>query len=292
MMADRQKHELDVQAKEENQSQLQGLSAAKEVGPPEGLPAAEVSQEACLSSALMQATLWSKASEASGGQAKLVQSSSRFLLRPQVQRKVVKLVKYLSFKYTTNSPVTEEEMLDIVVHDFKGFYAVIFRQARDCMEIVFGIHVKRVNAFSRSYVLLKILDLAYDGQSSSEEGFLPKTGLLVLILGVILKEGNRASEKKIWEVLDSLRMCPDQLEFICGDLRKFIYEDLVAEKYVEYQKVPGSDPPLCEFTWGPRAHAETSKKKVLQFFSKVAGKATALYRAKREEAQKDEEEED
>ncbi|KAL1764119.1 hypothetical protein HispidOSU_023587, partial [Sigmodon hispidus] len=196
---------------------------------------------------------------------------------------------FLSFKYTKNEPVTEEEILKNIIKECKAYYSVIFKHACECMEVVFGIEVKEVDAFNHSYMLLKVLDLTYDGRLSGDEG-IPKTGLLVLILGVIFMEGNRAPEKKIWEVLNVVGIFPDQHDFVCGNPRKLITEDLVSEKYLEYQLVPGSDPPCYEFLWGPRAHAETSKMKVLQFFSKVAGSSPTSFTALYKEALKDEEE--
>ncbi|XP_031229680.1 putative MAGE domain-containing protein MAGEA13P [Mastomys coucha] len=268
------------------------VPATKEVGTLEKVAAAEDSQK---TSASIQASGSSKASKASGGQAEGGQSASKaslyskVLLHSKLRKKVTDLVKFLSFKYITNEPVTEAEILKNVVKEHKGYYALIFQHACECMEVVFGIEVKEVDALNHTYMLMKILDLTYDGRISNEEG-IPKTGLLVLVLGVIFMEGNRATEKKIWEVLNVVGVHPDQHDFICGNPRKFITEDLVLENYLVYQPIPNSDPPSYEFLWGPRAKAETSKMKVLQFFSKVAGSHPTSFRALYEEALKDEEE--
>ncbi|GCC44308.1 hypothetical protein chiPu_0028746, partial [Chiloscyllium punctatum] len=40
-------------------------------------------------------------------------------------------------------------------------------------------------------------------------------------------------------------------------------------RYLEYQRVPHTDPAEYEFRWGPRAVKETSKSKVLEFVAKV-----------------------
>ncbi|OBS59584.1 hypothetical protein A6R68_09291 [Neotoma lepida] len=296
-MSQRQKPEQGLEAQEEKEDQLrEEVPVAKEVGTPEEIPAAaEVSQETCSASAPIQANVLSKANEGSGAQAEGGQSTpnafiySKILLKPKLRKKVLELVKFLSFKYTTKEPVTEAEILKNVVKEYKHYYALIFKHACECMEVVFGIEVREVDAFNHSYEFLKILDLTYDGRLSDDEG-IPKTGLLVLVLGVIFMEGNRASEKKVWEVLNVVDMYPDQPDFICGNPRKFITEDLVAEKYLEYQVVPDSDPVCYEFLWGPRAHAETTKMKVLQFFSKVAGRSPTSFTALYKDALKDEEE--
>nr|XP_048313680.1 putative MAGE domain-containing protein MAGEA13P [Myodes glareolus] len=286
------RHEQGPKAQEENEGQLrEEVPVAQEVGTPEGGPAAQAS---CSSSAPTQAAL---PNERSARQAERRQSISkaylfsRFLLNTQLQYKVTELVKFLSFKYTTKQPVTEEEILQSVVKEYKHYYQMIFKHACECMEMVFGIEVKEVDAINHSYELLKVLDLTYDGRSSDDddEG-IPKIGLLVLILGAIFMEGNRASEKKIWDMLKTVGVFPDQHDFICGNPRKFITEDLVSEKYLKYQMIPGSDPPSYEFLWGPRAHAETSKMQVLQFFSKVVRCSPTSFTALYKEALKDEEE--
>uniref|UniRef100_A0A8C8YY94 MAGE domain-containing protein n=1 Tax=Prolemur simus TaxID=1328070 RepID=A0A8C8YY94_PROSS len=218
-------------------------------------------------------TPWSQPEEGSGSQEKNDPSTSQFLPHPEslfsnmLEKKVAELVKFLSVKYTTKEPVTEAEMLKNVIKEYRDHFPGIFMKACECMEVVFGIEVKKVDPISRSYVLTKMLDLTYDGRLSDDEG-MPKTGLLILILGVIFMEGNRAPEEKIWKVLNTIGVYPERKDFIYGECRKLITKDLVQEKYLEYRQVPNSDPPSYEFLWGPRAHAETSKKKVLEFFSK------------------------
>ena len=63
-----------------------------------------------------------------------------------------------------------------------------------------------------------------------------------------------------------------------------------SEKYLEYQLVSGSDSPCYEFLGGLTACAETSKMKVLQFFSKVVPSSPTSFTALYKEALKDEEE--
>ncbi|EPY74971.1 hypothetical protein CB1_001839005 [Camelus ferus] len=78
--------------------------------------------------------------------------------------------------------------------------------------------------------------------------------------------------------------------FIFGEPRKLITEDLVQEKYLEYRQVPNSDPPRYEFLWGPKAHAETSKMKVLEFWAKVNDTVPTAFPTHYEEALRDGEE--
>ncbi|KAM5197074.1 heat shock transcription factor, X-linked member 3-like [Hipposideros larvatus] len=60
---------------------------------------------------------------------------------------------------------------------------------------VFGVDVKQVDASDHSYVLVNSLGLTYDGVASDGH-CVPKNGLLILLLCVILMEGDSAPEEK------------------------------------------------------------------------------------------------
>ncbi|XP_047700039.1 putative MAGE domain-containing protein MAGEA13P [Prionailurus viverrinus] len=290
-----QSHELEVGLKA--QREAQGLVAAqvpateeKETassplspliqGAPEAVPAAgnpgvlQQSGEACSSSPTVEATLSSKSNEGSGRPRRDAGASQAppdpaILPDDVLDEMVAKLLQFLSGKYVAKKPITKAEMLKSI-KEHKNHFPVIFKKACECMEIVFGLEVKEVDPINHSYVLIKTLDLTYDGMLSDDQG-MPKTGLLILILGVIFMEGDHAPEDRIWRVLSEIGVYAGRKDFIYGEPRKLITEDLVQEKYLVYQQVPHSDPPRYELLWGPRAHAETSKMKVLQFFSKVTG---------------------
>ncbi|KAB1252905.1 Melanoma-associated antigen B16 [Camelus dromedarius] len=117
----------------------------------------------------------------------------------------------------------------------------------------------------QSYALVNKLDLTYDGRMNEEQG-MPKTGLLIIILGVIFMKGNRATEEELWEVLNPM----DYLEY--------------------HQQVPDSDPPRREFLWGPRARAEVSKMKLLEFLAKIHGIDSRNFPSQYEEALREKEE--
>jgi hypothetical protein len=89
------------------------------------------------------------------------------------------------------------------------------------------------------------------------------------MLGVIFIEGNCAPEENIWKFLKMMSMYAGKEHFVYGEPRKLITTDFVQQNYLEYRHVPFRDPPCYEFLWGPRAHAETTKMKVLEFLAKV-----------------------
>ena len=119
---------------------------------------------------------------------------------------------------------------------------------------------------------------------------LPKTGLLMNLLGMIFLKGNCAAEEDIWKYLGTMRVYAGRKHLIYGEPRKLITKDLVRLKYLEYRQVANSDPPRYEFLWGPKAHLETSKMKVLEFLAKVNDAVPSDFPTYYEEALRDEEE--
>uniref|UniRef100_A0A8C6FHG4 MAGE domain-containing protein n=1 Tax=Moschus moschiferus TaxID=68415 RepID=A0A8C6FHG4_MOSMO len=201
--------------------------------------------------------------------------------------KVAELVQFLCVKYVTKEPTTKAEMLRNVIREHKDNFPEIFSKVCECMEVVFGIEVKEVDPTRHSYELVKTLNLPYDGMLSNDGG-MPKTGFLILILGMIFMEGNCAPEEKIWKALHKMGVYAGQEDFIYGEPRKLITKDLVEEQYLRYRQVPHSDPPRYELLWGPRAYAETSKMKVLEFFAKISGTDPTSFLFWYEEALRDE----
>nr|XP_017511951.2 putative MAGE domain-containing protein MAGEA13P [Manis javanica] len=267
------------------------IQGTAEVVPATGTPSVPQSSPPMLTAVAASPSI--KSSEGSSSQQEGASTSQappdpEFLLSDRLDNKVADLLQFLSDKYVRKEPFTEAEMLENVIREEKDHFPVIFKKVCDCVETVFGIEVKEMDPASHSYMLVKSADLTYDGMLRDDQGA-PKTGLLILILGVILVEGNRASEERLWQVLNMIGMCPGKKDFIYGEPRKLITEDLVQEKYLVYQQVPDSDPPRYEFLWGPRAHAETSKLKVLQYLSKVSGTDLTSFQSLYDEALRDEE---
>lgn len=47
--------------------------------------------------------------------------------------------------------------------------------------------------------------------------------------------------------------------------------------YLQYVRREGTDPPVYEFSSGPRADAEMPKRKLLEFVSKVIGRTSDIH---------------
>uniref|UniRef100_A0A8C0DGT1 MAGE domain-containing protein n=1 Tax=Balaenoptera musculus TaxID=9771 RepID=A0A8C0DGT1_BALMU len=204
-----------------------------------------------------------------------------------LDEKVTLLVQFLLRKYQMRELITKADMIDEVIKEYKDDFLEILRRASECIGLVLGIDVKEVDPSSHSYALVNKLGLTYDVRLSGDEG-VPKTGLLIVILGVIFMKGNHATEEEIWKVLNMMDLYSGRRHVVFGEPRKLITQDLVREKYLEYRQVPSSNPPRYEFLWGPRAHAEASKMKLLEFLTKIHGSDPTCFPSQYEEALRDE----
>ncbi|XP_004414293.1 PREDICTED: melanoma-associated antigen 9-like [Odobenus rosmarus divergens] len=189
-------------------------------------------------------------------------------LQDELHLKVAALVGFLLLKYRNKQPTRQAEMLEIVSQDYQDDFPVILGQASECMRLVFGVDVKEVDLSNHSYILVTVLGLTCDGMLSGEQG-LPKTSLLVLLLGVTLVEDNCAPEGEVWEALGVMGVFAGKQHIIYGEPRELLTKVWVQEGYLEFRQVPGSDPAHYEFPWGPRAHAKTSKLQVLEYLLRV-----------------------
>ncbi|XP_037368997.1 melanoma-associated antigen B16-like [Talpa occidentalis] len=205
-----------------------------------------------------------------------------------LDEKVARVVSFLLLKYQTKEPITKEDMLKIVIPGYEDHLPEILKRASECMEMIFGLDVQEVDPINHHYGLLIKLGLTYDGMLSGDDG-LPKTGILIVVLGVIFMKGNRATEEELWKFLSLMDIYPGVKHFIFGEPKNLITRNFVKENYLVYQQVENSDPPQFEFLWGPRAHAETTKMKVLQFLARVNNTDPRSFASHYEEALQDEE---
>ncbi|XP_013359907.1 PREDICTED: melanoma-associated antigen 10-like [Chinchilla lanigera] len=203
-----------------------------------------------------------------------------------IGEKITDLMHALVLKYQLKEPITKVEMLEIVTSEYQDLLPLIFAKAASCLEMFCGIDVKETDAVSHTYVLVNSLGLTYEEELSDEHS-MPTNGFLIIILGVILIEGNKASLEDIWGFLEMIGVYEGEKHFIYGEPKKLM-KDLVQKNYLECHPNPSSDPPCYEFLWGPRAKAETTKMKVLQFVAKIKGTDPSFFRDSYKEALREE----
>ncbi|XP_055419389.1 melanoma-associated antigen B2-like [Bubalus kerabau] len=206
-------------------------------------------------------------------------SSHRDLLTKKAQM----LVQHMLCKYKKRELIKKSEMLKAISGSYMKQFPEILSRASEHMEVVFGLVLKEVRPNSQCYTLVSNLDFS-DSESMRGDLGLPKNGLLMPLLSFIYLNGPRISEEHIWKFLNILGIYDGRRHFIFGDTRKLITEDLVREEYLEYRQVPGSNPPRCEFLWGPKALTETIKNKVMEFLAKVNDTVTDAFLAQYEES--------
>ncbi|XP_027951817.1 melanoma-associated antigen B5-like [Eumetopias jubatus] len=204
-------------------------------------------------------------------------------------RKPSLLEQFILYKYKMKQPIMKEDMLKIIGPNYQDRFPEILKKASERIEIVFAVDLKEIDSTKQSYDLISKLKLPNNGRVRAGRG-LPKTGLLMNILGMIFMKGNCAAEEDIWRFLGKMRVYPGRKHFIYGEPRKLITKDLVRLQYLEYRQVANSDPPRYEFLWGPKAQAETSKMKVLDFLAKVNDSIPSAFPSYYEEALRDQEE--
>uniref|UniRef100_A0A8D0HQ22 MAGE domain-containing protein n=1 Tax=Sphenodon punctatus TaxID=8508 RepID=A0A8D0HQ22_SPHPU len=60
---------------------------------------------------------------------------------------------------------------------------------------------------------------------------------------------------------------------------------LLSDVYLDYSRIPHTDPPEFEFKWGPRAAKETSKQQILRFVAKIQNKYPQTWMSQYNEAE-------
>ncbi|XP_045020504.1 melanoma-associated antigen B2 isoform X2 [Bubalus bubalis] len=198
-------------------------------------------------------------------------------------KKAQMLVQHMLCKYKKRELIKKSEMLKAISGRYMKQFPEILSRASEHMEVVFGLVLKEVRPNSQCYTLVSNLDFS-DSESMRGDLGLPKNGLLMPLLSFIYLNGPRISEEHIWKFLNILGIYDGRRHFIFGDTRKLITEDLVREEYLEYRQVPGSNPPRCEFLWGPKALTETNKNKVMEFLAKVNDTVPDAFLAQYEES--------
>ena len=156
-----------------------------------------------------------------------------------------------------------------MVGDYKDVLPELLRRAAERLEYVFGYRLVELEPRSNTYILVNTLEpVEEDAEVRGDQGT-PTTGLLMIVLGLIFMKGNSIKETEVWDFLRRLGVHPTKKHLIFGDPKKLITEDFVRQRYLDYRRIPHTDPVDYELQWGPRTNLETSKMKVLKFVAKI-----------------------
>lgn len=231
--------------------------------------------------------------EASGGSGD-AESLCTFKAEPTTQpifkdaltKKASMLIEFLMEKFQKSEQFTDADMMKVVSMKYQTQFDDIMRKSSSCMEIIFGMQLKKIDSSSQTYTVVSKLGLSTAEILSGKRG-LPKMGLLLAILGLIFTNGNRATEEEIWKFLSVFGVYAGRKHLILGEPRRLITQDLVEQNYLEIRKMSEGKSPRYDFLWGSRAHRETSKMKVLQVWAKINDTVPSFFPALYEEALKE-----
>ena len=198
------------------------------------------------------------------------------LLMQALNRMTTQLLEFLLLKYGTKEPIFQAEMLNMVLRDNQAHFPVVFRKATQCLQLAFGLDMKEVDHREHIYVMVPILGLTLNEMQTDGQS-IPKAGLLVTVLSLILLAGDRVSEENIWGALSRMGVFAGIKHCIYGEPKELLTQVWVRAGYLKYQQVPYSHPARYEFLWGPRAYAETSKQKVKDYLCRVNGRGPRFF---------------
>ncbi|XP_074835461.1 non-structural maintenance of chromosomes element 3 homolog [Carettochelys insculpta] len=212
-----------------------------------------------------------------------VQRNLERLSPAQVDQKVSELVQYLLVKDQKKIPIKRADILKNVIKDYRGVYSEIINRAGRTLQKVFGLQLVEIDTKHHIYILVSNL-LRLEGENMKQDDCTAKLGLLIIILSFLFMKGNGAKESAVWEMLRRLRVDPGMRHEVFGDVRKLVTEEFVRQKYLEYNRIPHTDPPEFEFQWGARAAKETSKMQILNFVAKIQSKDVKAWSTQYNEA--------
>ncbi|XP_077985684.1 non-structural maintenance of chromosomes element 3 homolog isoform X2 [Glandiceps talaboti] len=186
------------------------------------------------------------------------------------------IVQFMLIMEQKKIPVKRQDINKHVLKDHKAIFVMAMARAKTKLSRTFGFEMTELeqgsgNKKQKSYILLNSLDVSDTDHidHSAEE---PKMGLLMVILSIIFMSGGVVTETILWHTLKKFGIHNDKNHEVFGDVKRLLTQEFVRQMYLEHNRVINSDPPAYQFCWGQRALKETTKRKVLEFVTKMYGK--------------------
>uniref|UniRef100_A0A452HZ82 MAGE domain-containing protein n=1 Tax=Gopherus agassizii TaxID=38772 RepID=A0A452HZ82_9SAUR len=140
----------------------------------------------------------------------------------------------------------------------------------------FGLQLVEIDSKHHIYILVSNLP-RLEVENLKQDDCTANLGLLTVILSFLFVKGNAAKESAVWELLRRLQVDPGVKHEVFGAVKKLVTEEFVRQKYLEYNRIPHTDPPEFEFQWGAWAAKETSKMQILRFvYTEAAAEEAAV----------------
>ncbi|XP_027391148.1 melanoma-associated antigen B17-like [Bos indicus] len=132
-------------------------------------------------------------------------------------RKASMLLEFLLERSTKKEPISQHALLKVVGSKYREHIPEILRRASKHMELVFGLELTEVDRSRNIYAPINKLNLRGD-EGPSDEGGVPKSGFLMVLLGIIFMKCNRAT-REVWEFLSVLGVYTGRRHWIFGEPR-------------------------------------------------------------------------
>jgi len=186
----------------------------------------------------------------------------------QIDRKVAEVVQFILIKDQRKVPIRRADIAKHVIKEYRTMYQDIMKRVIRTFDQVFGLKLVEIDPKSHVYILVNKLE-AMPEEPVSLIPANPKHGLLFTILSVIFMKGGVVKEALIWSFLKKLRVDPGERHDIFGDVKKLVTDEFVRQKYIEYVRIPHTEPMEFELRWGVRADKEINKKKLLEIVGEL-----------------------
>lgn len=197
-----------------------------------------------------------------------VQRGLEKLTNSQVEQKTAEVIQYILVKDQKKIPVRRADLVKNVIKDYKIVYPEIIKRAVHTLDQVFGLKLVEIDTKNHLYILINKLEPSEEDMPLNAPSN-PKRGLLFVILSVIFMKRGVVKESLIWNTLKKLRVDPGEKHEEFGDVKKLVTDEFVRQRYLEYVRVPHTEPVEYEFRWGQRAEVEVSKAKILEFMGQL-----------------------
>lgn len=198
-----------------------------------------------------------------------VQRGLEKLTSSQVDQKTAEVIQYILVKDQRKLPIRRADLVKNVLKEYKTVYPEIIKRAMHTLDQVFGLKLVEIDTKNHIYILINKLEPCEEGALPLQTPSSPKTGLLFVILSVIFMRRGVVKESLIWNTLKKLRVDPGEKHELFGDVKKLVTDEFVRQRYLEYVRVPHTEPVEFEFRWGQRADVEVSKAKILDFMGQL-----------------------
>jgi len=197
-------------------------------------------------------------------------TQSSALTHAEVDKKAKEVIKYLLLTNVKNVPIKRNDLTKNVIKEGSRSFSAIIEKAKKELKNVFGLDLVEIDGKSgKTYLLVSELDEEARLLQEVKNTELEKMALIMPILGLIFMSGNSVDDATLWHFLDKLGLGKEEPHFTFGSLEKFLKQEMSKEGYLQWTKIPNTDPAQFSVTWGSRAEKEVSKMDCLKFVCEV-----------------------